>query len=190
MALAARPALKAPASPSKGRHRGWGPDLLVGISAVLMGTSTGAMPPARSAPLPSQVGPDPSPVLNKAVFAPASLALAQAGGTDLRASSPSQLALVEILRSKGVIFYGAWWCGHCSHQKSLFGAEAAIKLPYVECDQDDPGRRRCQTAKIRAFPTWDYQGERREGVLELEELRIWVGAPKGASHSSSKGSQT
>jgi len=171
MALAARPALNAPTSPSKGRHRGWGRALLVGISALLMGTCTGAMTPARSAPLPSQ-------------------ALAQTGGTDLSASSPSQLALVEILRSKGVIFYGAWWCGHCSHQKSLFGAEAATKLPYVECDKDDPGRRRCQTAKIRAFPTWDYKGERREGVLELEELRIWVGAPKGAIHSSSKGSQT
>jgi hypothetical protein len=73
---------------------------------------------------------------------------------------------------------------------TLFGAEAATKLPYVECDKDDPGRRRCQTAKIRAFPTWDYKGERREGVLELEELRIWVGAPKGAIHSTSKGSQT
>ncbi len=190
MALAARPALIAPTSLSKGRHRGWGQALLVGISAVLMGTATGAITPARSAPIPSQVGPDPSPVLNNAVLAPTSLALAQAGGTDLSASSPSQLALVEILRRKGVVFYGAWWCGHCSHQKSLFGAEAANKLPYVECDKDDAGRRRCQTAKIRAFPTWDYKGERREGVLELEELRIWVGAPKGAIHSSSKGSQT
>ena len=52
---------------------------------------------------------------------PASQALAQTGGTDLSASSPSQLALVEILRRKGVLFYGAWWCGHCTHQKRLFG---------------------------------------------------------------------
>jgi hypothetical protein len=162
----------------------------VGVSAVLMGTSTGATPPARSAPLTSEAGPAPSLALNKAVFPPASQAQVQAGGTDLSASSPSQLALVEVLRSKGVIFYGAWWCGHCSHQKSLFGAEAASKLPYVECDKDDAGSLRCQTAKIRAFPTWIYNGERREGVLELEELRIWVGAPKGAIHSSSKGSQT
>ena len=89
-----------------------------------------------------------------------------------------------------MLFYGAWWCGHCNHQKTLFGAEAASKLPYVECDKDDPGRLRCQTAKIRAFPTWDYRGERREGVLELEELRIWVGAPKGSSRPGAKGSQT
>ena len=171
MALVARPALNAPPSQSKGRRRGWGPALLVAISAGLMGTATGAMTPARSAALPSQ-------------------ALAKAGGTELSASSPSQLALVEILRSKGVLFYGAWWCGHCNHQKTLFGAEAASKLPYVECDKDDPGRLRCQTAKIRAFPTWDYRGERREGVLELEELRIWVGAPKGSSRPAAKGSQT
>jgi len=190
MALAARPALKAPASLSKGRQRGWGPALLVGASAVLMGTATGVTPPARSAPLPSQAGSDPSLAINKAVFAPTSQALGQAGGTELSASSPSQLALVEILVRKGVVFYGAWWCGHCAHQKSLFGAEAASKLPYVECDKDDPGRLRCQTAKIRAFPTWDYKGERREGVQELEELRVWVGAPRGATNPSSKGSQT
>jgi len=191
MALAARPALKAPASLSKGRHRGWGPALLAGVSAVLMGTSTGAMPPARSAPLPSQAGPAaPSPSADKDALAPTSLTLARAGGTELSASSPSQLALVEILVRKGVVFYGAWWCGHCAHQKSLFGAEAASKLPYVECDKDDPGRLRCQTAKIRAFPTWDYKGERREGVQELEELRVWVGAPRGATNPSSKGSQT
>lgn len=171
MALVARPALKAPPSQSKGRHRGWGPALLLAISAALMGTATGAMTPARSSALPSQ-------------------ALAAAGSPQPSPSSPNQLALVELLVRKGVLFYGAWWCGHCNHQKSLFGAEAASKLPYVECDKDDPGRRRCQTAKIRAFPTWDYKGERREGVLELEELRIWVGGPKGASRPAAKSSQT
>jgi hypothetical protein len=141
------------------------------ISAALMGTATGAMTPARSSALPSQ-------------------ALAAAGSPQPSPSSPNQLALVELLVRKGVLFYGAWWCGHCNHQKSLFGAEAASKLPYVECDKDDPGRRRCQTAKIRAFPTWDFKGERREGVLELEELRIWVGGPKGASRPAAKSSQT
>jgi hypothetical protein len=141
------------------------------ISAALMGTATGAMTPARSSALPSQ-------------------ALAAAGSPQPSPSSPNQLALVELLVRKGVLFYGAWWCGHCNHQKSLFGAEAASKLPYVECDKDDPGRRRCQTAKIRAFPTWDFKGERREGVLELEELRMWVGGPKGASRPAAKSSQT
>ena len=169
--------------PGAGRRRGWRPALLVGVSAALLGTSIGAHAPASSAPLPGRDAP--------ALTQPAQTLLAEASrGAVLRASSPNQLALVEILRSKGVLFYGAWWCGHCAHQKSLFGAEAASKLPYVECDKDDPGRLRCQTAKIRAFPTWDYRGERREGVLELEELRIWVGAPKGSSRPAAKGSQT
>lgn len=143
----------------------------MGVSALLMGTCTGSMTPARSAALPSQ-------------------ALAAAGSPQPSPSSPNQLALVELLVRKGVLFYGAWWCGHCAHQKSLFGAEAASKLPYVECDKDDPGRQRCQTAKVRAFPTWDYNGERREGVQELEALRIWVGAPKGSSNPAAKGSKT
>jgi hypothetical protein len=129
-------------------------------------------------------------VAGPALAKPARSLLAEAGASSvLKASSPDQLALVEILRRKGVLFYGAWWCGHCAHQKSLFGAEAASKLPYVECDKDDPGRLRCQTAKIRAFPTWDYKGERREGVLELEELRVWVGVPNGSASRSAKGSQ-
>ena len=171
MALAARPGQLTPSIPRPVRRRRWRQALLVGVSALLMGTCTGAMTPARSAPLPSQ-------------------ALAAAGSPQPSPSSPNQLALVELLVRKGVLFYGAWWCGHCNHQKGLFGAEAASKLPYVECDKDDPGRLRCQTAKIRAFPTWDYRGERREGVLELEELRNWVGGPKGATNRSAKGAQT
>ena len=183
MAPAARSAITATLPSGPGRRRGWRPALLVGVSAALIGASIGANTPARSAPLASEAGP--------ALAKPAPTLLAEAaGGAILSASSPNQLALAEILRSKGVLFYGAWWCGHCAHQKSLFGAEAASKLPYVECDKDDPGRQRCQTAKIRAFPTWDYRGERREGVQDLEELKIWVGAPRGAGQPSSKSSKT
>jgi hypothetical protein len=96
------------------------------------------------------------------------------------------MALVEHLRLKGAVFYGAWWCPHCFHQKNLFGIEAGQRLPYVECDKDDAGRRRCAAAGIRAFPTWDLNGERREGTLSLEELRAWSGF--GASSGSSSGS--
>ena len=183
----ADPALRAPMALGQGQCRPWRSALLVGVSAVLVATSIGAHGPARSSTAPSPGASVAGPALAK----PARSLLAEAGASAvLKASSPDQLALVEILRRKGVLFYGAWWCGHCAHQKSLFGAEAASKLPYVECDKDDPGRLRCQTAKIRAFPTWDYKGERREGVLELEELRVWVGAPRGATNPSSKGSQT
>jgi hypothetical protein len=96
-------------------------------------------------------------------------------GEALRPSSAEQLALVEHLRQKGAVVYGAWWCPHCFSQKNLFGTEAGQRLPYVECDKDDAGRARCQAAKIRAYPSWDLGGERREGVLSLEELKRWSG---------------
>jgi hypothetical protein len=192
MAHAERPALNA-FRPLAGRRRSsWLQALVVGVGATLIGTATGANAPARSAPSPqAPLAQTSAPSLGGAAPAqPGATNLAEASGADQSASTPDQLALVEILRRKGVVFYGAWWCGHCAHQKRLFGAEAASKLPYVECDKDDPGRQRCQTAKIRAFPTWDYKGERREGVLELEELRVWVGVPNGSASRAAKGSQT
>ena len=114
----------------------------------------------------------------------------QSLGEAVSPSTPEQMALVEHLRLKGAVFYGAWWCPHCFHQKNLFGIEAGQRLPYVECDKDDAGRRRCAAAGIRAFPTWDLNGERREGTLSLEELRAWsgFGASSGASSGSSSGS--
>ena len=187
MAPVAHPALGAPLALGRAHRRPWRSALLAGVSAALMGSSIGAHAPARGATAPSPGAREAGPALAQ----PAPSLLAEAGGSAvLSASSPDQLALVEILRRNGVVFYGAWWCGHCTHQKSLFGAQAASKLPYVECDKDDPGRLRCQTAKIRAFPTWDYQGERREGVLAIEELKAWVGMPRGATNRAGKGSQT
>jgi len=43
----------------------------------------------------------------------------------------------------------------------------------VECDRDDIGRKRCEAAQIKGYPTWDLNGERRLGVLSLEELEHW-----------------
>ena len=107
-------------------------------------------------------------------------------GEAVSPSTAGQKALVEHLRTPGAIFYGAWWCPHCFHQKNLFGTEAGRRLPYVECDKDQAGRERCQAAKIRAFPTWDLDGERREGLLTIEELAVWSGfkAKTGGGTSS------
>ena len=96
-------------------------------------------------------------------------------GDALSPSTPEQLALVEHLRLKGAIFYGAWTCPYCFMQKNLFGIEAGRRLPYVECAKEEAGRQRCIAAGIRAFPTWDLNGQRREGLLSLEELKIWSG---------------
>jgi hypothetical protein len=111
-------------------------------------------------------------------------------GEAVSPSTPEQLALVEHLRLKGALFYGAWWCPHCFHQKNLFGTEAGQRLPYVECDKDDRGRQRCAAAAIRAFPTWDLNGERREGVLSLEELKIWSRFGQAAPRSKPQSGST
>jgi hypothetical protein len=111
--------------------------------------------------------------------APAAWAEGQASKP--QASNAEQLRLADHLKRVGMIFYGAWWCGHCQHQKALFGSPAEERLPYVECDKDDNGRQRCNTAKVRAYPSWDYQGERREGVLSLDELKLWSGYRGGST---------
>ena len=111
---------------------------------------------------------------------------AGSGSSAAEPSASRGKALAEHLKRKGALFYGAWWCPHCVHQKELFGVEAIELLPYVECDKDDAGRQRCEKAEVKAYPTWDLNGERRVGVLSLDELEIWSGynaAPKGAGSS-------
>jgi len=144
----------------------WRPTLLAAFSAVAI---TGVISGSQSG----------SALAGSAAGAPAG-AEAQGLGEAVSPSTPEQMALVEHLRLKGAVFYGAWWCPHCFHQKNLFGTEAGQRLPYVECDKDDAGRQRCAAASIRAFPTWDLNGERREGVHTLEELKLWSGFSSGS----------
>ena len=100
-------------------------------------------------------------------------------GEAVSPSTPEQLALAEHLRQRGAVFYGAWWCSHCFHQKNLFGTEAGRLLPYVECDKEEAGRQRCAAANVGAYPTWVLGGERKEGVQSMKELIQWSGF-KGA----------
>jgi thiol-disulfide isomerase/thioredoxin len=51
-------------------------------------------------------------------------------------STVEQLALAKHLRDTGAKFYGAYWCKYCGLQRSMFGAEGATALPYVECAVD------------------------------------------------------
>ncbi len=118
--------------------------------------------------------------------APALLPAAQAAEEHPAAASSSttrQKQLAEHLKTQGFVVYGAWWCPHCNTQKELFGAEAIALLPYVECAQEQEGRQRCMAAKVRAYPTWDYQGERREGLISLEELEVWSRFPAAQSEA-------
>lgn len=129
------------------------------LSAVLLGAAgvrAGSAPPA---------GHSTTPTLGQAI----------------QPSNAEQLALGEHLRRVGALFYGAWWCPACFKQKNLFGQEAGNRLPYVECDKSEAGRDRCRAADIKAYPTWELNGRRVEGVQTLEELKVWSGFTPGGS---------
>ena len=84
------------------------------------------------------------------------------------AANPSGLAtLASCLKSRGVIFYGAFWCPYCQKQKALFG-DAADLLPYVECSNPDGhGQTQvCIQQGIRKYPTWVFP----DGTRVIEEL--------------------
>jgi glutaredoxin len=98
-------------------------------------------------------------------------------------SGASEIALAEFLLTKDVKFYGAYWCSHCQRQKSLFGAVAAAKIPYVECaaDGDNSQRELCRTKQIRMFPTWIINGKAYQGTKNLKEIAELAGY-KGPSN--------
>lgn len=87
-------------------------------------------------------------------------------------SGPSEIALAEHLTRVGAKEYGAYWCPHCFDQKQLFGAEAAKKLNYIECDPEGQNAQpsACQAAGIQGYPTWEINGELYSGTQSLETL--------------------
>jgi glutaredoxin len=92
-------------------------------------------------------------------------------------SGSAELALAEHLAKSGAKFYGAQWCSHCQKQKSLFGATAASKLPYVECAKDAENSQRalCKQLKIQMFPTWIIDGKIMPGTRELKDIAAATG---------------
>jgi glutaredoxin len=92
-------------------------------------------------------------------------------------SGDAEIALAEHLAKNGAKFYGAKWCSHCQKQKSLFGATAATKLPYVECAKDIENSQRelCKQKKIQLFPTWIINGKILPGTRELKDIAAATG---------------
>jgi glutaredoxin len=92
-------------------------------------------------------------------------------------SGDAETALVEYLAANGAKFYGAYWCDHCQKQKSLFGATAAAKLPYIECaaDGENSQRQLCKDKDIKYFPTWVIDGKYFTGTKDLKELAKMTG---------------
>jgi glutaredoxin len=81
--------------------------------------------------------------------------------------------LAQCLTEKGVTFYAAYWCPHCTAQKKLFG-RATAALKEVECGV--PGNTQaksqaCQDAKVESYPTWEFaDGTRLTGEQTLKAL--------------------
>ena len=108
----------------------------------------------------------------------------QSGGNSIAAgaktetvSGAAETALVEYLAASDVKFYGAYWCSHCQQQKSLFGATAAAKLPYIECAADGKNSQRqlCKDKNIQMFPTWAINGKFYPGTKDLKEIAKMTG---------------
>ena len=89
------------------------------------------------------------------------------------------IQLAEHLRSMGARFYGSWTCPACFRQMNLFGKQAGMTVPYVECNkpkQLPDQAAACRVANIRAFPTWVLpDGRRKVGLQSLETLSSWSG---------------
>ncbi len=104
---------------------------------------------------------------------PTHLIAGDPGRSIMTTSGASELALVKHLNKKGVRMHGAFWCGACSAQKTLFGKEAFAKLKYIECDPRgiNPKPQVCSKVGVRAYPTWKLpNGTTTAGVLSLSAL--------------------
>jgi thiol-disulfide isomerase/thioredoxin len=86
---------------------------------------------------------------------------------------------VQCIKSKGIIFYGAYWCPHCQATKAMFGSSAK-ELPYVECSTPDgQGQTQvCIDKKVQEYPTWILaDGSRISGQRTLGELATSFSCP-------------
>ena len=80
-------------------------------------------------------------------------------------------AFAQCMTNSGVKMYGAYWCPHCNNQKEMFG-DSWQYINYIECSLPNRAGQTqfCNDAGIRAYPTWEFIGQRIEGELTLEQL--------------------
>lgn len=88
-----------------------------------------------------------------------------------RLQSP-QVALAQHLNRIGAKLYGTYWCGACKYQRNLFGQEAITQIQEIECDPRGKNAQPnlCQQAGVRAYPTWEINGQTYRGARSLAEL--------------------
>ncbi|MEM9164498.1 MAG: hypothetical protein AAGC54_15710 [Cyanobacteria bacterium P01_F01_bin.4] len=106
----------------------------------------------------------------------AGLVLLMAVGCGELSDSTYEIELADHLTVYGAKMYGAYWCPHCATQKELFRG-AADRLPYIECDPNGANAQPelCQAKAIRAYPTWEIDGEFYEGARSPGKLAQLTG---------------
>jgi glutaredoxin len=87
-------------------------------------------------------------------------------------SLQAEAELGKHLKHQGATMYAASWCGYCHKQLNLFGGEAAAILDKVECDPNGENSRPdlCRQNDVKAFPTWQINGQLYSGLRSLDEL--------------------
>ncbi|MFP4297590.1 MAG: hypothetical protein ACLFT0_07005 [Spirulinaceae cyanobacterium] len=88
-----------------------------------------------------------------------------------RLQSP-KIALAQHLNSIGAKVYGTYWCGACKYQRDLFGQAAVTQIQEIECDPRGKNAQPnlCRQAGVRAYPTWQINGQNYQGARSLAEL--------------------
>ncbi|MEQ8540314.1 MAG: hypothetical protein RIB93_23025 [Coleofasciculus sp. D1-CHI-01] len=84
----------------------------------------------------------------------------------------ANVALAQHLQQIGAKMYEAYWCSVCRWQEKQFGPEAYAYVATIECDPRGKNAQPelCRQAKIRAFPTWEINGQFYRGGMQLEQL--------------------
>lgn len=104
------------------------------------------------------------------------------------ANSLDYSGFVSCMAQKEVKFYGAFWCPNCQDQKNLFDGQSDLLEEngvYIECSTPDQQSQTpvCIEEGIEGYPTWEINGERISGVVQMEDLSSLTGCelPQEAS---------
>merc|ERR1712130_439888 len=86
-----------------------------------------------------------------------------------------ELAVAEGLSKRGAVMYGTFEDPKCDQQRQVFGSEAWLKVPYVECDWRAPMSNpdKCNEVNVKAnsLPEWIFKDGRLGGeVLSIERF--------------------
>jgi len=77
----------------------------------------------------------------------------------------------KCLTENGATIYVSKYCGHCEHQKEMFG-ESFEYVNSVECTEN---QELCQQMGIEGVPTWIINGKSYTGVQSFETLSSLTG---------------